>query len=66
MMKRLSAFLAIAFFAGTVSVFAQTQPKTAAKPVAKKECKKGDACCSGKAKTAETASTSAKAPVKKN
>ncbi len=60
-MKKLSAFLALAFFAGTISVFAQTTPKSAPKPAAKKECKKGDSCCAGKSKTAEAAP---KAPVK--
>lgn len=64
-MKKLSSFLAIAFFAGTVSVFAQTQPKSAAKPATKKECKMGDSCCAGKAKIAGAAATAPKTPVKK-
>lgn len=45
-MKKLSVFFAIAFFAGSVSVFAQDKPKSAPKQETKKECKKGDSCCS--------------------
>lgn len=66
-MKKKSGFLAIAFFAGTLSVFAQTQPKSAEKAETKMECKMGKACkmsaCSDKSKTAEKSS---KATVKKN
>ncbi len=62
-MKRLSVFLAFTLLTASVSVFAQTTPKSAPKPAAKKECKKGDSCCSREAKTAKAAP---KAPVKKS
>lgn len=62
-MKRLSVFLAFSLLTASVSVIAQTTPKSAPKPAAKKECKKGDSCCSRDAK-ATTAVL--KTPVKKS
>lgn len=38
-MKKISGFLAVAFLTGTLSVFAQTQPKQNTKPAEKKESK---------------------------
>jgi len=65
-MKKISGFLAIAFFAATLTVTAQ-EPKSAPKPGEKMECKMGKDCkmsgCSDKSKTSETAP---KAPKKKN
>lgn len=64
-MKKISAFLAIAFFAGTVSVFAQTQPKETPKAAAKKECNLGNSCCADKSKAAKKTAPAPKTPIKK-
>jgi len=57
-MKKISGFLAIAFFAATLTVTAQ-EPKSASKPAEKMECKMGKDCkmsgCSDKSKSSETA-----------
>lgn len=65
-MKKASVFLAIAFFAATLTLTAQ-EPKSAPKSAEKMECKMGKDCkmsgCSDKSKTSEKAP---KASNKKN
>ena len=65
-MKKISGFLAIAFFSATLSVTAQ-EPKAAPKTAEKLECKMGKDCkmsgCSDKSKSSETVP---KASKKKN
>jgi hypothetical protein len=57
-MKKLSGFLAIAFFAATLTLSAQ-EPKTNSKKGEKMECKMGKdckmSCCADKGKTKKTA-----------
>ena len=64
-MKKIFTLLA---FVATVSfASAQNTPKTAAKAETKKECKKGDKCCSSKESKTETASAETKSKsAKKN
>ena len=56
-MRKLFTLLALVALASMVS--AQTSPKSASKAAAKKECKKGDKCCS-KASKENTASVGTK------
>lgn len=63
-MKKLFTLLALA--ASVSFAYAQTSPKSAPKAETKKECKKGDKCCSKESKE-KTASTDTKSKdVKKN
>ena len=65
-MKKITGFLAIAFFAATLTLSAQ-EPKTNSKKGEKMECKMGKDCkmncCSGKSKSSEK---SGKVSKKKN
>lgn len=62
-MKKISGFLAIAFFAATLSLTAQ-EPKSAPKPAEKMECKMGKDCkmstCTDKSKNSEKAPKASK------
>jgi hypothetical protein len=58
-------FTVLALVATVTLASAQTSPKTAAKSETKKECKKGDKCCSKGSKT-ETASVETKKTAKSN
>ena len=57
-MKRI--FIVLAIMATVSLATAQNTPKTAAKAETKKECKKGDKCCSSKESKTETASAETK------
>ena len=62
MMKKLFTLLALVLSVTVVS--AQTTPKPAAKAETKKECKKGDKCCSKESKE-KTASAETKSKIAK-
>lgn len=63
-MKKL--FTLLAFVACVNLATAQTSPKPPAKAEAKKECKKGDKCCSKESKEKTTSTESKSKEVKKN
>lgn len=63
-MKKLFTLLALA--ASVSLVYAQTSPKTALKAETKKECKKGDKCCSKESKEKTAATGTKTKEAKKN
>jgi hypothetical protein len=63
-MKKL--FTLLAFVASVSLATAQTSPKPAAKAEAKKECKKGDKCCSKETKEKTASAETKSKEVKKN
>ena len=63
-MKKLFTLLALA--ASVSFAYAQTSPKAASKAENKKECKKGDKCCSQESKEKTTSTDTKSKEVKKN
>jgi len=65
-MKKLTAFLALTFIAGALSLSAQDQPKQNSKPADKKESKMCGKDCKMSCCKSKTTEKDSKAPEKKN